>query len=766
MADDFDFSAVRDSALSSARTVLDRWLPGGKYKGHEYVVKNPTRADNKAGSFSINTTTGEWADFATGDKGGDLISLVAYLENVDQLQAGKNLAELLSISQPTPKNLVKNNDPTIVLPVPPDAPSVDLGEPSLKSAYKDKDGNLMMIYCRYDVEGQRKSFKPFTLWRRHTGELFWQAKAMPKPFPLYNLDILAKHPKAKAVICEGEKAAKAASKLYPTPDYVATTWPFGAQNFNNTDLTPLHGRDIILWPDNDDAGIKAMQALATMLEPNVNHISTMDLDSLAKEVGDIELAEKYDAADAVADGLNPERMRNCTFADFCPTEPIEEGEPTSVTQVERALLAQCMRTEANYLEATKTLVPADFSQGIHQVVFKRIGDYCKNSDSFDEAELSMYMCRFADLPKGYIAELQQARGFEHKMLSYIEDVKDQSDINKINAVMNDYREMLRDPKGKAPRDIIDKLQNEVFELSRSKVSKNEPIGWYDLFGRMINNMIETRDNKKIVGHLTNISPLDRLLSGYRLGSLNIIAARPGAGKTSFALNLVASMAMDADTTIDFFCFEMLPDDLMMRYGSIISDMKISRIEHGLATDDEICRAFNEPEMKMAGQSGSRKAQVLFHPDQRMTVGQLRTAIRRNMMRRKTDVVVVDYIQQIVGDNAKASLYERVTDITRELKCMAMELNVAIVALCQMNRDYEKRLDKEPKLSDLRDSGSIEQDADTVMFISRDEKIGPLSTKFTLAKNRRGPTGEFYMNFQGDHTRFVEDEVINKGLNNG
>lgn len=325
-----DFKRINAAALASIERILSRWLPDGKTHGQEYQAINPTRSDSKLGSFSINLNTGAWADFADDTaKGGDLVALVAYLEGVKQGEAAKRLAEFLGMKIETadapqratsaPKSagataaLPKADKPQWValLPAPEDAPPPraahsKYGKASMRWAYRAADGGLLCWVIRFEPksEGERKQFFPLTYCRNEAGKCEWRWQGLPDPRPLYNLDKLAANVATPVVVCEGEKASDAAALLFP--DAVCTTMLNGAQSPHKTDWTPLAGRTVWLWQDNDEAGQTCMAKVATLAkDAGAASVEIFNLAAFACAPGGGDarpLPEKWDAFDAVADG--------------------------------------------------------------------------------------------------------------------------------------------------------------------------------------------------------------------------------------------------------------------------------------------------------------------------------------------------------------------------------------------------------------------------------------------------------------------------------
>ena len=276
------FADVKSAALKDIDRVLSHWLPNGKRVdgGKEYTAPNPTRTDKRAGSLKVNLSKGTWADFATGDKGGDLIDLVRYLDGGTDIEACNKLADLLHVSAGAAQSKSapsKSKAPEwiAIQPIPVEAMNKcparhrQHGAPSKVWIYRDAQGQPLMALYRFDLgpdeDGKpRKVFAPLTWCQRADGQTpQWRWQGLPDPRPLLHLDELSQRLDAPVVLCEGEKAADAAAELMP--GYVATCWPNGSNSWHKADLTPLKGRSVLLWPDNDSSGQSCMEAVAEKL---------------------------------------------------------------------------------------------------------------------------------------------------------------------------------------------------------------------------------------------------------------------------------------------------------------------------------------------------------------------------------------------------------------------------------------------------------------------------------------------------------------------
>lgn len=325
-----DFSSLAATLLASASTLVPQWLPAGKRQGHEWVIGG--LGGDPGTSLSINLNTGRWMDFATGDKGGDLISLYAAIHSIPQLQAAKDLgADDTPVRAPPtrPARKLQVIDQPVT-PPPPDAgeppPHFRHGPHSHAWAYRDSAGALLYWVCRYDVESddglRAKQYSPWT-WLGGK----WQAKGYPRPRPLYGLERLAQAPeKRRVMLVEGEKAADALARLLES-SHVVMTWAGGAKAIATADFSPLAGRRVDLWPDNDVPGRESVGALGATLHGMGCQVRFIVPDGQA---------DGWDAADAVDAGWDRKAVVDWIARDggaFLrpyepPAAPVDSGSPS------------------------------------------------------------------------------------------------------------------------------------------------------------------------------------------------------------------------------------------------------------------------------------------------------------------------------------------------------------------------------------------------------------------------------------------------------
>ncbi|HYQ90983.1 MAG TPA: phage/plasmid primase, P4 family [Candidatus Competibacteraceae bacterium] len=303
------FEVLANACLAQAERLVAQWLPEGRREGQEWVALNPIRADSHRGSFKVNLVTGHWADFATGDKGGDLISLYGYLYGLKNGQAATHLLETMGMatSQPaaTAGGSPRKQTWAPVTPVPAGAPPAPAthpkhGLPSAVWTYRDAAERVLFQVYRFDLPNG-KQLLPLTYCRNPARQYAWRWQGVEAPRPLYNLHWLAARPNDWVVVNEGEKAVDAAAILLP--EYVPTTSPNGCQSPHKTDWTVLSGKPVLIWPDADDAGRAYAQAVATLaLKAGAASVHILNIAVFGH------VPQSWDAADALAEGWTAEQV--------------------------------------------------------------------------------------------------------------------------------------------------------------------------------------------------------------------------------------------------------------------------------------------------------------------------------------------------------------------------------------------------------------------------------------------------------------------------
>lgn len=339
------FEQVGQLALDYVDAILEHWLPEGEQRGRHYKAYNPLRADSSLGSFSINIETAVWKDFAIDEGGGDLVSLVCYLDQLEyQSEAAKRILEFIVAQQqgegPFPRRrarvAAKSSEYTPVFPIPESAIrsrpvffGAELGKPVAEWCYRDTDGNPMLYVLRFQTEAG-KEYRPQTYCRDSAGACSWRLMAPATQRPLYGLDRLAANPDAVVIVVEGEKAADAGQRLFP--DSVVVTTMNGAQSPDKADFAPLAGRRVLIAPDNDEAGSSYMNKVAALAKGVGARVGAyLRIDALSKDGQPV--PKGYDLADAEADGWTAEELERPERWAALQQQELPDAAPTAIEQV-------------------------------------------------------------------------------------------------------------------------------------------------------------------------------------------------------------------------------------------------------------------------------------------------------------------------------------------------------------------------------------------------------------------------------------------------
>lgn len=360
--------------------------------------------------------------------------------------------------------------------------------------------------------------------------------------------------------------------------------------------------------------------------------------------------------------------------------------------------------------------------------------------------------------KAYLSQLAQTVPSTANVMTYVAIMRDRyyarSLLNAAEVIIHDINENVKD-SGK----LLDDAEQRIYEIRQGRevsglthIRQVIEAETYDRLSKM--NDPQTRDD--YIGIPSGISDLDKMTTGLNKNDLIILGARPGMGKTSFALNIARNVAVNAGKTVCFFSLEMTRDQLAQRMLSSEAGIKSEKLRTGDLSADEWTR------LAQAGDNLS-KAEIYFDETSTITVGEMKAKLRRM---KKVDLVVIDYLGLMKSARQIDNRVQEVSEITRNLKIMAKELSVPVIACAQLSRGTEtKGKSHKPALADLRDSGSIEQDADIVLFLYRDtyydnerkedeDLSDPNKAECIIAKNRHGETGSIELHWDGQYTRFT------------
>lgn len=332
------FDKINQAALNAYPGLLNAILPGGRVQGREFVCGDLSGESGR--SLSVNLDKGVWKDFSTEQGGSDPVSLWAAAHGCSQIEAARLLATQLGLpdaakgqrSVCAPRHAAKQTSVSAAK-VPDKIFHPTLGQPAAFWAYRDQQGRVLGLVCRWDHPGGKKTIRPYTPSRNANGDIAWQWQGWAEPRPLYGLDRLASQPDAPVVITEGEPAADTAQKLFP--GMAAVTWPHGAESAGKADFSPLQGRTVYVWPDSDEPGHRAARAACDAALA----AGAVEVLKVAPPEG---VADGWDLADALAEGWTPERAANWLQANSTRYKPEADDGPTF--DIEPLDIAWCLRT--------------------------------------------------------------------------------------------------------------------------------------------------------------------------------------------------------------------------------------------------------------------------------------------------------------------------------------------------------------------------------------------------------------------------------------
>ncbi len=446
-------------------------------------------------------------------------------------------------------------------------------------------------------------------------------------------------------------------------------------------------------------------------------------------------------------------MADPTPASARPTDPLSV--PPQNLEAEESLLSSILVDNTSLLEVVDILTPVDFYRTAHQRVFAAMTDLFNRSEPVDLVTLANHLKEKGQLEQaGGAAALARLLDAPPSVNPphHARIVHDKAVLRRLIEKSNAITKRCFMEQGSAD-DITDFAESAIFEVTDKKARQAfYPLS--KLIDANIDFLEEKQKNKSLVtGVPTGFTLLDNLTSGLQNSDLLILAARPSMGKTALALNIARNAAVDAGVPVAIFSLEMSKEQLSLRRLCAEASIDSARLRSGFFSMEDWERVTDA--------AGVLSAAPIFIDDSAsLSALEVRAKARRLKMDKNIGLIVIDYLQLMQGRADAERRDLEISEISRGLKALAKEINIPVLALSQLNRMLEQRNDKRPRLSDLRESGALEQDADVVAFIYRDEVYNKEETnprkgiaEVILAKQRNGPTGEVLMAFLSAYTRF-------------
>lgn len=436
--------------------------------------------------------------------------------------------------------------------------------------------------------------------------------------------------------------------------------------------------------------------------------------------------------------------------------------PPHSTEAEQAVLGGIMLSNQHWDGIAERVIAEDFYTFAHKAIFQTMEELMRNQTPIDLITLDQALKAkgISDSVGGfaYLADLSNNTPNAINILAYAEIVREKAILRELIAVGNRIAENSYSPKGKDIKMVLDEAEREVFAIAEKRSSSTEGpqnvLSVLESTIARIETLGKLENHNGVTGVTTGFIDLDKKTAGLQPSDLIIVAARPSMGKTTFAMNLCENAAMASDKPVLVFSLEMPAEQIMMRMIASLARVDQTKIRTG--------QNLEEAEWsKIASVFGmfKQKNNLYIDDSSGLTPTELRSRARRVYRENGgLSMIMVDYLQLMRAPAFSDNRTLEIAEISRSLKALAKELEVPVIALSQLNRTLEQRADKRPVNSDLRESGSIEQDADLIMFIYRDEVYNENSedkgvAEIIIGKQRNGPIGRVRLAFNGQFSRF-------------
>jgi replicative DNA helicase len=437
-----------------------------------------------------------------------------------------------------------------------------------------------------------------------------------------------------------------------------------------------------------------------------------------------------------------------------------------VRELERAILGGLMLETERYDAVSEIIEFSDFEGQDHQNIFQSMGELVNSNKPLDPLTVSDRLDSKNLLTraggKNYLIDLASTSPSAANLEAYAGMIRQKSISRRLMKINSEISELIINPQGKDAAELLDEAETKIFSLNDEASRTSNNIQKLDeLIPQSIERMNEiAKSGSSLLGVSTGYKDLDSKLQGLQDGDLIIVAARPSMGKTALSMNIVENFVLNKDITagVLVFSLEMPSESLTIRL--LASNAKIDQQKVRSAS-------MNQGDLKKFMESSSKLKDLPLYIDDSSMLSPMELRARARRIARQEpnglSLIVVDYLQLMQIPTSQENRVNQISEISRSLKMLAKELNVPVIAVSQLNRAVEQRPNKRPIMADLRDSGAIEQDADVILFIYRDEVYNEDSedgnkAEIIIAKQRNGPIGKVNLTFLKEFTRF-EDFAI-------
>ncbi|HLB56913.1 MAG TPA: replicative DNA helicase [Coxiellaceae bacterium] len=432
--------------------------------------------------------------------------------------------------------------------------------------------------------------------------------------------------------------------------------------------------------------------------------------------------------------------------------------PPHSVEAEQSVLGALMLDHRAWEQVADRINTDDFYRGDHRAIFEAILKLAHRNQPFDVltiAETLKSDHKLHTLPDGeaYLYELAQNTPSAANIVAYASIVRERSVLRQLISVGTDVTNSVFHPDGRDSQELLDHAEQLVYKISEHQQRGSGPVNIADLLSKANDRLVSLYETKgELTGVSTGFADFDKMTSGLQAGDMVVIAGRPSMGKTSFAMNIAEFAAMKQEKPVLVFSLEMPAEQLALRMISSLGRIDQHKVRTGQLSDADWPRV-------TSAVSVLSESKLYVDDTPALSPLELRTRARRIARKHGgLSLIVIDYLQLMTSPASHENRTNEISEISRSLKAIAKEFHVPVIALSQLNRGLEQRTDKRPVMSDLRESGAIEQDADVIAFIYRDEVYNEDSpnkgtAEIIIRKQRNGPIGDFRLTFLGQYTRF-------------
>ncbi len=427
------------------------------------------------------------------------------------------------------------------------------------------------------------------------------------------------------------------------------------------------------------------------------------------------------------------------------------------TEAEQSVLGALMLNNEAWILIAERLVEFDFYHLAHQLLYRAIKSLSEEMHPCDPVTLSEWLQRanlFEKVGNGnYLARLLGSTPSAANVIAYANIVREKSVFRQISKIGLEMSEKAHDPGEMSSQEVLSLFEQKTLGIAEQREQKHF-LAFDSLLSSSFKKILELSNNpNKLLGLETGFNNLDKITSGLQKSDLIIVAGRPSMGKTAFAINIGQHVAFNLQIPVAVFSLEMSAEQLMMRLYATGAKINLNHVRSGTFNDDESAR------FTSCLSAWEEQQPPLFIDESTLSLDvHILRARARRLKREQPNLglIIIDYIQLMRGNGNTRN--DEIGNVSQTLKALAKELNVPVIAISQLNRNVESRLDKRPQMSDLRDSGSLEQDADLIIFIYRDEVYNFDTAEkgvaeIIIAKQRNGPIDTVKLLFEKQHTLF-------------